>query len=125
MTPEPEMSLATLYADYRAKADRDAEVTEIQHFLAVVGLGISEWSWMEEELVRIIARLLRVSEAKAGLVAYSNISLHVWLSLIDDLFAHDGTYPRSLAEWTSIRKRLLAENDVRVKLAHHAIASSE
>jgi hypothetical protein len=111
------------FIDQQVREAREAELREIRLFFTAVGFGISEWAWMEEELVRILARLLRVSEAKAGLVAYSIINFHVWLQMIDDLFVLDGTYPKSLRKWRQIKENLKAENDVRARLAHHAIGS--
>jgi hypothetical protein len=76
---------------------------------------------MEERLVSMVAKLLRTSDAKAGLMMYSIINFHTWIQIIDDLFALDGTYPKSQKIWRDMMKQLKAENDVRVRLAHHAI----
>jgi PleD family two-component response regulator len=48
---------------------------QARNFYMTVGLGISQWSRMEERVVQIVAVLLRTSEAKAGLVMYSIINL--------------------------------------------------
>jgi len=41
--------------------------------------------------------------------------------VIDDLFKFDGTYPNSVAKWHKLTKRLRAENDTRVRIAHQGI----
>jgi hypothetical protein len=77
---------------------------------------------MEERLVQVVARLLKISEAKAGLLMYSIINFNVWLHIIDNLFIIDGAYPESLKLWRRIRNRLNAEKDVRDRLAHHGLS---
>jgi hypothetical protein len=89
---------------------------QAKNFYMAVGLGISSWSKMEERLVQVVARLLRTPEAKAGLIMYSIMNLHVWVQIIDDLFVQDGTYPKSLKLWRSIAESLRAENNIRVGL---------
>jgi len=98
---------------------------QAKNFYTAVGLGISSWSKMEERLVQVVARLLRTPEAKAGLIMYSIINLHVWIQIIDDLFVLDGTYPKSLKLWRSIAESLRAENDIRVGLAHFSISQDD
>jgi hypothetical protein len=95
------------------------------NFYKSVGQGISHWATMEGRLVQITAILLDTSEDKAGLVMYSIINFHTWLQIVDDLFTLDGTYPNSLKLWRAVLKSLKAENDVRARLAHHAISQDE
>jgi len=102
-----------------------ALIDQAKNFYMAVGQGISHWSHMEARLVQVAAKLLKTSEAKAGLVMYSIINLHVWLQIIDELFVFDGTYPKSLRLWRSVAESLRAENDIRVRLAHHAISQDE
>jgi hypothetical protein len=111
-----ELKLLQQYISDSAKARSEQEIK----FYAAVGRGISSWSKMEEDLVRIAARLLRSKERKVGLVMYS-INFYAWIQVIDDLFVLDGSYPRSLDLWRGMVKSLKGENDVRVQLAHHAI----
>jgi hypothetical protein len=73
-----------------------AQMDQAKNFYIAVGQGISHWSQMEGRLVQVVARLLRTSETKAGLVMYSIINLHIWIQIIDELFSLDGSYPRSL-----------------------------
>jgi hypothetical protein len=103
------------------KKQSDARSAEELRFYAAVGKGISNWSKMEERLVGVVGRLLRTTEPKAGLVMYSIINFYTWIQIIDDLFAIDGTYPKSLKLWRGMKEQLKAENDVRVRLAHHAM----
>jgi len=98
---------------------------QAKNFYTTVGLGISHWSQMEERLVQVAARLLRIPEAKAGLIMYSIINLHTWLQIIDELFELDGTYPKSVKLWNAIAKSLRAENDTRVALAHYSISQED
>jgi hypothetical protein len=94
-------------------------------FYIAVGQGISYWASMEERLVQVAARLLNTTEAKAGLVMYSIMSPHTWITIIDELFALDGSYPKSMTKWKAIAKSLREEIDNRNKLAHHALAQEE
>jgi hypothetical protein len=55
-------------------------------FYATVGQGISHWSAMETRLVQIVAKLLKTSDEKAGLIMYSIANFHTWLMIIDELF---------------------------------------
>jgi hypothetical protein len=106
------------YLAESSKARSEAE----NKFYAAVGRGISNWSKMESRLVSITAKLLRTTEPKAGLVMYSIMNAHTWFQIIDDLFVLDGTFPKSLKMWRGIKEDLKAANDMRVQLAHHAIA---
>jgi hypothetical protein len=56
---------------------------------------------------------------------YSIINFYTWLQIIDELFLLDGTYPKSLKLWRSAAESLKAENDIRARLAHHAISQDE
>jgi len=80
---------------------------------------------METRLVQIVAKLLKTSEAKAGVVMYSIISFYIWIQIIDDLFVLDGTYPKSLKRWRAVVKSLKEENDIRVGLAHYSISQGD
>ncbi len=112
-----EVGLLHEYLKETSKAKSDLEMK----FYAAVGKGISNWSKMEERLVSVVAKLLKTSDAKAGLVMYSIMNFHTWIQIIDDLFALDGTYPKSQKIWRGMMEQLKAENDLRVRLAHHAI----
>ncbi len=89
-------------------------------FYQTVGIGITTWSEIEGRLVQLVAKLLRTSETKAGLVMYSIINFNVWIDIIEELFELDG-YSQSLAEWKKIAGRLRNENSTRARLAHHSI----
>ena len=90
-----------------------------------VGQGISYWSHMEEALVEVVAKLLKISRTKAGLLMYSIINFNTWLQIIDDLFVLDGTYPQSLKLWRKILDAIKVEKDMRDRLAHHGLSQEE
>jgi hypothetical protein len=107
------------------KPKSEALLDQAKNFYIVVGQGISHWSRMEESLVLVVAKLLRSSEVKTGMLMYSIINFNVWLQIIDDLFVLDGTYPNSQKKWRQIQKALRAEKDTRDALAHHAMVQIE
>jgi hypothetical protein len=90
-------------------------------FYKAIGRGITTWSNMEGYLVHIAAWLLDTRRNKVGLIFYSINNFHVWLSIIDELFAMDPNFHPLRPDWIKIKKRLTKLNDVRVRLAHHAL----
>ncbi len=94
---------------------------DTQALYMAIGHGISEWSKVEERLIRIAAKLLKTNVSKAGLVMYSIINFYVWLAIIDDLFDLDGTFFKAFDQWRQVLSDLKKENDVRVRLAHNTI----
>jgi hypothetical protein len=107
------------------KPESVALVDQAKNFYMAVGQGISHWSNMETRLVQVAAKLLRTSEAKAGLLMYSIMNFNVWTQIIDDLFVMDGTYAKSLKIWRGIFEILRAENNIRVGLAHYSISQED
>ncbi len=101
-----------------------ALIDQAKNFYMAVGQGISHWSRMETRLVQITAKLLDTSEEKTGLLMYS-INFYAWLDIIGQLFELDGTYPRSFKKWRKLSETLRAENDIRVRLAHHSISQDQ
>lgn len=87
----------------------------------VIGRSITEWSRMEGLLVHIANWLLDSKTKKVGLVLYSINNFHTWLSIIDELFAMDPNFSPLRSDWIKIAERLRKLNDVRVRLAHHAL----
>lgn len=87
----------------------------------VIGRSITDWSRMEGFLVHIVSWLLDSETKKVGLVLYSINNFHTWLSIIDELFAMDPNFSPLRSDWTKIAGRLRKLNDVRVRLAHHAL----
>jgi hypothetical protein len=87
----------------------------------VIGRSITDWSRMEGSLVHIASWLLDSGRKKVGLVLYSINNFHTWLSIIDELFAMDPNFSPLRSDWTKIAGRLRKLNDVRVRLAHHAL----
>jgi hypothetical protein len=100
---------------------KEAKLAQVRLFYAGVGQGISQWARMEERLVQITAKLLKTSEKKAGLILYSIINFYVWLDIIDQLFILDASYKDAHAKWQTLVSLLKKENDIRVRLAHHAL----
>jgi hypothetical protein len=86
-----------------------------------IGRSITDWSQMEGFLVHIASWLLDSGPKKVGLVLYSINNFHTWLSIIDELFAMDPNFSPLRSDWTKIAGRLRKLNDVRVRLAHHAL----
>ena len=86
-----------------------------------IGRSITDWSQMEGFLVHIVSWLLDSETKKVGLVLYSINNFHTWLSIIDELFAMDPNFSPLRSDWTKIAGRLRKLNDVRVRLAHHAL----
>ncbi len=86
-----------------------------------IGRSITDWSKMEGFLVHIVSWLLDSKTKKVGLVLYSINNFHTWLSIIDELFAMDPNFSPLRSDWTKIAGRLRKLNDVRVRLAHHAL----
>ncbi|MGY4399319.1 hypothetical protein [Bradyrhizobium sp. USDA 3315] len=103
-----------------------AEFEELQrqfneNYYTTIGKGISAWSRNEGLLVTVGAILLRTTFEKAGLVFYSIINFHAWLSIIDELFENDPQYQDQRPQWLAIAKQLRKLNDTRVRLAHQEV----
>jgi hypothetical protein len=90
-------------------------------FYYAIGRSITSWSLTEGRLVYIAAMLLDATPEKAGLVLYSITNFYTWLSIIDELFAIDPKYRPLRPDWIAIAERLKKLNEVRVRLAHHAV----
>ena len=88
---------------------------------AAIGRGITTWSKMEGFLVHIASWLLDARAPKVGVILYSINNFHAWLSIIDELFAMDPNFGQLRPDWIKIKERLTKLNDVRVRLAHHAL----
>jgi hypothetical protein len=76
---------------------------------------------MEGSLVHIASWLLDAQSPKVGLVFYSINNFHTWLSIIDELFAIDPVFAPLKSDWNEIANKLRGLNDIRVRLAHHAL----
>jgi len=106
--------------EFKADIDRTAaEMTAKMH--QAIGRSITDWSRMEGFLVDIASWLLDSQTNKVGLVLYSINNFHTWLSIIDELFAMDPNFCPLRSDWIKIAERLRKLNDVRVRLAHHAL----
>lgn len=106
--------------EFKAAMDRTtAKITEKTY--AAIGKSITDWSQMEGSLVHIASWLLDSRSKKVGLVLYSINNFHTWLSIIDELFAIDPNFSPLRSDWIKIAERLRKLNDVRVRLAHHAL----
>jgi len=98
-----------------------AEMTATMY--EAIGRSITDWSRMEGFLVHIVSWLLDSKTKKVGLVLYSINNFHTWLSILDELFAMDPNFSPLRSDWTKIAGQLRKLNDVRVRLAHHALES--
>jgi hypothetical protein len=107
--------------------DKPVAVSMIEQqklFHTAVGQGISYWSFMEVDLIRIVAMLLDSSNEKAGVIMYSIANFPTWLDIITYLFELDGSYPHSFKAWKKLVSPLREANDTRVRLAHHAVSQN-
>ena len=86
-----------------------------------IGSAITIWSRMGGYLVHIASWLLDAKSHKVGLVFYSINNFHTWLSIIDELFAIDPAFSPVKSDWNEIANKLKGLNDIRVRLAHHAL----
>lgn len=86
-----------------------------------IGHGITTWSRMEGMLVHIASWLLGSHSEQVGMIFYSINNFHTWLSIIDELFEMDPNFRPLRPDWIKIRGKLTKLNDVRVRLAHHAV----
>jgi hypothetical protein len=86
-----------------------------------IGSAITIWSRMEGSLVHIASWLMDARSHKVGLVFYSINNFHTWLSIIDELFEIDPAFAPLKSDWTQIANKLRGLNDIRVRLAHHAV----
>ncbi len=106
--------------EFKADIGRTAaEMTATMY--QAIGRSITDWSQMEGFLVHIASWLLDSETNKVGLVLYSINNVHTWLSIIDELFAMDANFSPLRSDWIKIAERLRKLNDVRVRLAHHAL----
>ncbi|MHB8268784.1 hypothetical protein [Bradyrhizobium sp.] len=92
-----------------------------RNLFMLVGEALSLWAQMEDSLVVIAGALLRTKFEKAGVVLYSITNFHVWLGLIDELFALESRYDTVKPKWNKVAERLKKLNDTRARLAHHTI----
>lgn len=106
--------------EFKAYVGRAAEEVTAKTY-EVIGRSITDWSQMEGFLVDIVSWLLDSKTKKVGLVLYSINNVHTWLSITDELFAMDPNFSPLRSDWTKIAGRLRKLNDVRIRLAHHAL----
>jgi hypothetical protein len=106
--------------EFKVDIDRTAAEMTAKMY-EVIGRSITDWSRMEGFLVHIASWLLDSKSEKVGLVFYSINNFHTWLSIIDELFAMDPNFSPLRSDWIKIAERLRKLNDVRVRLAHHAL----
>ncbi len=100
--------------------DRLPDWPERQLLYTAIGQGISFWADMESNIVVICAKLLRSDTKKVGLILYSITNTNMWLTIVTELFALDEKYSDLAGKWNKIAERIKAQNDTRVRLAHHS-----
>jgi hypothetical protein len=86
---------------------------------ALVGLGISSWTFLESFLIFIVATLLSSRPEQAGAILYSITNFPTWLNIIDELFTIDDRFSHLKPKWDRLNSTLRGLNDVRVRLAHN------
>jgi hypothetical protein len=107
------------------KMSADIRDSERETLFLTIGRALSLWATMEEFLVIIVAHLLVVRTAQAGLIMYSILNFNVWLSLIHDLMALDGKFEPLQKKWNKISERIRRIKDLRDQLAHYSVSTSE
>jgi hypothetical protein len=105
------------------KLEASANSTKTDMLFQTVGRALTAWAKMEENIVIVAALLLGVRPARAGLIMYSILNFHSWLSLINDLFATDDVFSqKTKTRWNKLSERLRAGlKDKRDQLAHHSV----
>lgn len=108
--------------DERALKDMNETIDKVtKTTYRAIGAAITVWADMEGSLVHIASWLLDAQSNKVGLIFYSINNFHTWLSIIDELFAIDPAFAPLKSDWNAIAHKLRGLNDVRVRLAHHAL----
>jgi hypothetical protein len=108
-----EENLHEQFSDFQRQVEED--------LYTAIGKAISMWSRNEGALVVIATALLGIDAEKTGLIFYSILNFHAWLSIINELFAQDSQYLPLRPKWIAIENRLKKLNDMRVQLAHHTL----
>jgi hypothetical protein len=120
--------LISLTADKEVMADiesriRDSEATRANAEMAAlhqaIGSTLTGWAEMEVLLVGIVADLLETPRDRAGVVMYSVLNFHTWLSIISELLPLDDRYSGLIPQWNTIAGKLRGMKDTRDRLAHH------
>src|SRR3954447_12305124 len=101
---EKEQALNQVEQSLAAIHQMTVEMTQATY--ATIGRGITAWSQMEGSLVHIASYLLDSRSEKVGLVFYSVSNFHIWLSIIDELFAMDPNFSPLRPDWIKISERL-------------------
>jgi hypothetical protein len=100
---------------------RELTSTDGQVLFITIGRALTVWAKLEEFLVFVVAHLLLIRAARAGLVMYSIVNFNVWLSIIHDLMQDDKIYAPMLPRWNKISERIRRVKDQRDRLAHHSV----
>jgi hypothetical protein len=116
--------LSELRAKIRELNDEATETNQLQLFSAV-GRAITAWAKMEELLVIMVAHLLKVHPAKAGIVMYSIYNTNSWLAVIHDLFETEQNLAHSHNRFGKIGERIKKIKDRRDQVAHHSVEMKE
>jgi hypothetical protein len=102
-----------------------ARTTERDVLYAAIGRALTAWAKIEDYLVLIVGRLLRVPTVKAGLLMYSILNFSAWLAIIHGLFEMDETLAPLQKRWGKISERIRKIKDQRDQLAHHSVQMSD
>jgi hypothetical protein len=99
-------------------------------FYSYVGLCITAWAKVDEELFDILVDVLGTSRELGSIIYYRITSLGGRLGLVDELTlsvlpkpeTRNGAHPHALAlEWTALRKAVQALTSTRTQIAHHPV----
>lgn len=97
-------------------------------FMTYLGLCITDWADIEEQLFGICAEILQTTPAKAAVVYFRTPSLSGRIDLVDELLAvaisaekDDKQAKAHAKEWNSLYKAIRSELSIRNQLAHSPI----
>lgn len=110
----------------KGKRSLYSQFAEEEEFYAVLGRAITKWADLEQELFRIVHRILRCPEERAAIVFYRCSTIGARLALANDLVAscfpqkEPGRHThRGLERWGELYKKIDGGLKVRNSLAHH------
>jgi hypothetical protein len=100
-----------------------------QEFYMYVGLCITAWAKIEEELFNICVDALGCTQERASIVYYRTPTVRSRMDLVDELVStviprpkKDGAHPHEDTKtWRGLKKKLADLSEVRRKIAHQPV----
>lgn len=95
-----------------------------EQFMMLLGMCITDWAHIEEELFAICRAVLQTSPERTSIVYFRTPSISARIELVDELIftvlsdrsaAKDN---RDVKEWTKLKRDIQSELSVRNRLAH-------